>query len=75
MYVNPWGMTPKEKNRFQEYYLEVYKAYENEDWVYIRQLRDELTIEQWVDLWHHLASYTRSTIKKGFTALNVDLSQ
>lgn len=69
---NPWGNTPKEKNRFQDYYVLVVRAWENEDWIYIRQLESELTIEQWMDLWHRLKSNTRREIKEGFTVLNVD---
>lgn len=72
MWTNPWGNTPKEKNRFQAYFVEIVKASENEDWMYIKQLKDELTLEQELDLWFRLASDTRRKIKNGFIALNAE---
>lgn len=63
-YTNPWGQTYKEKNQFQEYFIAVVQAVEDEEWFYVRQLTDELTQEQKWDLWGRLASYTRRLIKE-----------
>lgn len=63
--MNPFGGHWKQRNKFQEYYLEIVKAIEDKDWMYIEQLRDELTLEQYLYIWRHIASYTRAKVPKG----------
>lgn len=58
-----WGNSYKEKNLFQEYFLEIVEQANSEDKDGLQQLFDELTPEQQNDIWSKLASYTRSTIK------------
>lgn len=58
-----WGRTWREKNRFQEYFVAVVLAVKDEDWMYVKQLTDELNDAQKWDLWWRLASNTRKAIK------------
>ena len=53
----------KERNLFQEYFLEVVELCNQDDGEGIQQLMDELTPEQQNYLYRHFASYTRSKIK------------
>lgn len=58
-----WGNTYRDKNLFQEYFLEIVEQSNSEDRDGLQELFDELSPEQQMDIWSRLASYTRSTIK------------
>lgn len=61
---NPWGITPKTKNRFQEKFIEIVESVETEDWEHVKWLMEDLTSPQRWDIWWKLASYTRTAMKE-----------
>jgi len=63
-YRHPFGQTPKERNRVEQYLRQIFAAVDAEDGVGLKQLFDELDLEQEVYINGLLASYTRATIKR-----------
>lgn len=53
----------RNRNQFQEYFLEFVDIAERQDSLGYQQLMDELTQEQFLYIWKHLASYTRAKLK------------
>lgn len=69
-YEPPFGRHWTTKNLFQKYYIPIVQAIESEDWLYLKQLRDELYemdmgMEKYHYIWRHLASDTRAKANKG----------
>lgn len=69
-YVHPFGNHWKERNLFQDYYIEMVKAAEEGDIPYFEQLRDELLememgMEKYTYIWRHMSSLTRRKVKDG----------